>query len=179
MKNTIKVKIYGVNLGKIYKILKKNDVELFNISRPDYKTMYFEIKGKKLGIVKKCIINTSYSLEIIKHNGLFFILDFLRKKLGYVFGAMFFIIAVFCSNIFVSDIQVFGNESISTKDLLFCLETNGIKNGSNIFSIDIEQIKDVLLDKYNQISLISCIKKGNTIIINIKEKQSLDKDSIK
>lgn len=174
MSNLVRIKIYGVNISRLYKLLKKNEIEMFNIDREDYKTLYFDIKHTDTKKLFALLQNSCYNVSIAEKKGVIKFIDFLTKKLGYVIGTVIFCVVLIISSFYVSDIKIYGNNKIESKALLQTLSEINIKKGSMIGSIDTEVIKQKLLSTYPDISLISVIKKGTNIVINIKERQTND-----
>lgn len=169
-----KIKIYGVNISKLYKILKSNNIEMENIERIDYKTIYFVVFATKIKKLFAILKDSCYTITVIEYYGLIKYFQFFKKKLGYVIGSVLFLMVLIVSNFFVSSIKIYGNSILSSQTIMDVLKQNGIEQGKLISNIDEESIENLLSNQFEDISLISVIKKGTSIIINIKEKQSIN-----
>lgn len=169
-----RVKIFGVNIQKLYKLLKKNNIEMKNIERTDHKTIFFDVKVIKLKKLFAILSNSCYNISVQNYYGLMRYLDFFKKRLGYICGTIIFVTALCLSNLFVSDIKIYGTNSISIVEILIVLNNHGLSIGSIISKYNTEEIESILSKEFDTISLCSVIKKGTQIVVNIKEKQTLD-----
>lgn len=177
MKSLMRVNIHGVNISKLYKLLKNNQIVMKDICRKDYKTLIFATfacNQKKLIALLK---NSCYTITVEEYYGPKKWLNFFSKRIGYVVGAICFAVIMTLSNFFVTDIKIYGLNTINQQSVTKFLKDNGIAKGSFVQSIDPSKVSNALSSQFEQISLVSVIKKGTSIIINIKEKQSLSSDT--
>lgn len=172
----VRVKIYGVNLNKLYKLLNKNNIEIKNIQRLDYKNIVFDIKTSKLKKLFAILKNSCYNISVQDYYGLSKFLHFFKSNVGYLVGIVLFVVTILASNLFVSDIKIYGNSSVESNQIVQLLGKNNITHGTFLANISTQQIENLLTSNFDQISLCSVIKKGTQIIINIKEKQALLSD---
>lgn len=177
LKSLCRVKIYGVNISKLYKILKTNNIEMKDILRQDYKTIFFTIKAGKLKKLFAVLKNLCYTITVVEYYGLAKLIQFFKKRFGYIIGTAIFIVVICFSNVFVSDIKIFGTKNIDPIDIMLLLNKSGIKKGTFLNKFSTEDISSLLSSQFEDISLVSVIKKGTTVIVNIKEKQTIN-DSI-
>lgn len=175
MKSLVKINIHGVNIAKLYKILKKNNIAMFDICRKDYKTLIFTTYCANQKKLIALLNNSCYTISVEEYYGPKKWLNFFTKRLGYVVGAIFFAVVMICSNFFVTDIKIYGLSTLNQQNITQFLNQNGVHKGAFIGRVNAEQISASLSNNFEQISLVSVIKKGTSLIINIKEKQSLAK----
>ncbi len=175
MKSKVRIEIHGVNIGKLYKILKKNQIPMFDICRQDYKTLLFTTYCSNQKKLIALLANSCYNINVVEYYGLKKSINFFKKRLGYIVGAFIFALMLTFSNFFVTDIKIYGNSSLSQKEITAFLKQNGVYNGAWINKVKPDQLSMSLSNKFDKISLVSVIKKGTSLIINIKEKQSLTK----
>lgn len=175
MKSLVKINIHGVNIAKLYKILKKNNIAMFDICRKDYKTLIFTTYCTNQKKLIALLNNSCYTINVEEYYGPKKWLNFFTKRLGYVVGAIFFAVVMICSNFFVTDIKIYGLSTLTQQNITQFLNQNGVHKGAFISRVNAEQISASLSNNFEQISLVSVIKKGTSIIINIKEKQSVTK----
>ncbi len=169
-----RVKIHGVNISKLFKLLKKNNIEMFGIERTDYKTIFFTVKASKLKKLFAILKNSCYTISVEKYYGTIKYLQFFKKRFGYVIGAVVFASILILSNFFVSDVKVYGTKTISPAEILLTLEKSGLKKGAILSKFSTDEICAILDKNFENISLVSVIKKGTQVVINIKEKQTID-----
>lgn len=110
-------------------------------------------------------------IEILNkdHQG---IVGFLNKtilRLGVIIPIVIFMIFLFICNHFVFKYEIIGNELIPSGDVYEILEKNNIKGLLNKNKIDKTKIENEIME-LDKVSFVSVIVKGNTLIINLKEK---------
>ena len=168
MGGKVRIEVFGVNIDKLYKILKNNNIRMQNIERKDYKTLLFTTLSSNMKKLIAITSNSCYNIKVISHYGIAKITHFFKKHLGYLIGIFLFLSVITISNFYVSDIKIYGLSSIDEQQICLVLNQNGIKVGGLISSIESEKISSIISNEFKQISLISVMKKGTTIIINIK-----------
>jgi sporulation protein YqfD len=63
-----------------------------------------------------------------------------------------------------------GNQTHSSEEIIAVLSEKGVKTFDAINKNSNEEIEQIILDNFNEVSMVSVVKKGMTIVINIKEK---------
>lgn len=164
------VKVKGVNINRVYKLMIKNQVEVKNVRREDYKTITFNVKSKNIKKVFAILNNPCYNVSVEKSYGFFALLNFLKNRIGVIVAVFLFLGVSLANNFFVSSIRIFGNSTVSSSQIYHALEQAGARVGSNISSLDLDYCEEYLMTNIDEISLISIVTKGNTLVVNIKEK---------
>lgn len=173
MKNKMlfqRVKISGVNLNRLYKECQKNNISLFDINRINYKNIEVDIDKKDLAKVKQICKEQNYSIDTLKSFGLVKLFSQLKSRIGIIVGCFIFIFLAILNSFFVWDIKVYGNSRIETSQIISILNKQGIQVGKTFAKFDSNLLENSILNQLEDISLCSVVKKGNCIIINIKEK---------
>jgi|GEM_PF-3889719 len=174
----VAIKISGVNLSKIYKECEKQNITLYHVNRVDYKNIEFKVdisqKQKIFDIAK----SQNYRYEELQNFGINKVKLLAKNHIGIVVGILFFAVLLIFFSQFLWSIKIYGNEKISNEQIYAILKSNSVKVGSFSGSIDIEKLESEILNSLDDISLCSIIKKGTTLVINIKEKiHSADLDN--
>lgn len=175
MKNrakTIRVSLTGVNLNRVYSECKKQNIDLYNIDRIDYKNIEFDIDIKNKSILKGIAKGQRYEYKEKNNYGAVKFINFLKYRFGILIGIVFFVLINIITSFFVWNIQIIGNETVSKDAILKILESQKISIGKPIRNLDFVNIENEITNNMEEISLCSVIKKGTTIIVNIKEKIS-------
>ena len=170
LKNECRLKVEGVNIDKIYKILVKNQITMTNIDRPDYKILYFNISVKHLKRVLKLIENPSYKITICEYFGTSKLFHFLKERLAIILVAILFIVSISINNFLINNIEIYGNQLVSSEQVLLELESVGVRKYAFLSNVKTDYCEEIILEKFDTIGLVSVAKIGNTIVVNIKEK---------
>ncbi len=165
-KNESKFQISGLNQEKLLNEISKS-VTLFEVERKSktnssFKCSYFEHK-KVLKILK----NRGIKVESVTHDGLFCCIRKMLTCYGLIVAVVLFSIFYFVQNQFVIQFDVQGVDRLSSGEIVDFIKDNYSTVKSKI---DTDEIELALVENFSEISLASCIIKGQTLVINIKEK---------
>lgn len=161
-----KFTINALNQEKLFGNLSKKH-NLYEINRMDKKNTSFSCDFFKSRIVEKQL--NELGVEIIEKRdfGLYFwLLKVIRNYvliLAVLLGAVF----VGILNQYVLRYEVDGLETISKNEVVDFLKNEETNKKPQL---DEREIEKHLMAKFQEISLVSCVVKGQTLIVNIKEK---------
>lgn len=170
----LKVNLKGVNLNRVYKECKKNDIDMFDIDRKDYKNITFFIDKSNKQKLKKIAEQQRYEINFDKDFGAIKLKSSALLHVGLFIGAIIFVLANIFSNMFIWQIKIYGNSNVSNDDILSVLSKNDICVGKKIDAQALDGIEEQLTSQIDDISLCSVIKKGSTIIVNVREKSQTE-----
>ena len=181
MDNRIKIvsiKISGVNINRIYKECEKQNIVLYDVNRIDYKNIEFKVNYSQKQKVLDIAQSQNYRVEESQNFGINKAKTLAKNHIGIIVGFLFFAVFILFSSQFVWDIKIYGNDTIKSEQIIQILKKNNVKTGTFVGNIDIENLENEILNSLDDISLCSVIKKGTTLVINIKEKiHSADLDN--
>lgn len=170
----IHICLSGVNLNRIYRECEKNHIQLYNISRDDYKQIQFDISPKNKIAVRQIAKKHNYKYVEDTSKGFGKIMQFVKLRFGILLGVCLFLVLNFISGFFVWDIKIYGNQKVKTEEILSLLKTQKIQKGSIKNTQTLQTLEDEILNNFDDISLCSVMVKGTSVIINVKEKISVD-----
>lgn len=169
IKNSITYLVKGLNRDKFIKKISK-EITLYCVREIEYNLTEYKVDFFNEKKFEKALCENN--LEIIKKNkkGLYFIFKNMLFNYGFLVGITFSIIFLCLISGKYLGSHIYGNTSITNQEILKVIEDAGIKKFDSIAGIDTKQIENMLLDKIDNISMVSVIKKGNFLLLNIKEK---------
>lgn len=165
----VQISVSGMNIEKTLNSLAKQNVEFLNVVKSDYHTCSFEVRKKDVKSVSKFFDERNIKITSEKHFGFSGFLKLLRLRFGILIGIAVFLcfFGIFSNCIF--KIEVLGIEKMNEAEVLQKLEEYGVSKFRFIEKSN-KEIENVLSENFDEISLVSVVIKGNSIIINIKEK---------
>lgn len=166
--NHLTLNIEGVNLKRLLKNLYKNNIDVYDVNFVSYKNVQLTIKNKDYKKIKKYL--TDYRFNILNRYGLCYLKNYAIIHIGFVIGLFIFFMLNFFNNNFLSTIYITGNNRIANSDIISFLAENNIKTNTFFNNINTDALEINLENNFEDISLVSVIKKGTNLIINIKEK---------
>ena len=168
MKSGYRYTFKGVNTERLLNKMSA-DFELFDIKKDGTKGQFCISLSKDKKLCKQ-MKNFDIQIEQKRGFGILYHLLCLVKRYG-IMTAFFLAVAFFvvCSN-FVFGIKIMGIESISKTEVVQILKQNGFEKINKKSDIDTSKFEKALASNLKNVSLVSIIIKGNTLVVSIKEK---------
>lgn len=111
-----------------------------------------------------------YNINVEKIIGPMFWLLFCKRRVALVCCLLVCMITYFISLNFVWKIEIYGTSVIDTSQVTTQLQNCGVKVGTLLRDVDASNIEKTLYNNLGQIGLVSVVKRGSTVIVNIEEK---------
>ena len=163
-KSTFKIK--GLNIEKNLNILSKK-FAIYDTERIEKNLTQFSVDFRYYKNVKKELIKLGYEIVEEKNSGF---LPFIFKNLCN-FGAIFAILLAFILYTIQSPIilqyEILGTESLNKEEIVLFIEDNFSQNKNKLDTLEVE---NALYKNFEKISFVSVMVKGQTLVINIKER---------
>ena len=122
-------------------------------------------------------------VEVAERKGLPERLILLKARIGLVIGALLSVLLVFVSGLFVWDVQVSGNESLTESEILEELRACGFGVGSYLPSLRVREIENRVLMLSESIGWLSINVEGTVarvqVIEHLSENRNTEVDSSK
>lgn len=135
------------------------------------------LKDRNITDLQCAFFDKKYVFEFLKKNELEILsvadFGFLPKilhffcNLGYFFAIFVFLTLFFLQNQFIFCVEINGLETLSKREIV-----DTIQNSFSMKKCDlnVDEIEVLLIEKFEKISLVSCAIRGQTLIVNVKEK---------
>lgn len=166
LKNETKFRISGLNQEKVLNDLSKK-IPLFEIDRKakndtTFKCSYFDHKK-----VEKILKNKNVKIEAVSHGGFAHKLKKASTCWGLIVAVVLSTVLYFLQSNFVLAYEVTGVDKLSQTEVVEFLKSSFPHTKNRL---DTKSVEVGLVDKFHEISFASCMIKGQTLIVNIKEK---------
>lgn len=163
-----KVQYSGLNCSSFINYLIKNDIEIESVEK-GVKDLSFSIDYYNYRKLKKC--KSPYRIKIIKDGGIKSIFNTILKRIGILIGIVVVVVAQLVMGDRVVYINVLGGSN--QQQIKDAINEYGVKN---ISSLDKEDLEKYLVEKLNNLSLVSVKTSGNAIIVNVFEKDDSNEE---
>ena len=165
-KNQTKFHIHGLNqeklLSDLCKTVSLNEIERKEKNETTFECSYFEYKK-----VEKFLKNRNVKIVSIKHFGLAYNLKKILTSYGLILAVLLFSVFYFVQNQFILQYEINGVDRLSEIEVMDFVKENYSRQKNKI---SIDEIEMGLVDEFEEISFASCMIKGQTLVVNIKEK---------
>lgn len=175
VKGLITIEIDGFNVERLLNKIVKHRINIISCKRLTSNISEITIlDSDKIKLDK--LLKREYKVSISSTSKSNNIYKFLFGRYGFVVGV---IVAMICFTFLsgkVWSIKVTGIETINTYEIIELLNEVGIDKGVKMKEINTEEVESLILEKIQEVSLVSVIKIGSTIAVNIKEKVRNNED---
>lgn len=153
----------------------KNNINFWDLKRigADLKAKIKASEYKNLHSLAKA---ANSKVRICSKHGLPFFIFKHRKRWGVVVGISIFLAFLYCCSLYIWNINIIGNNSLSKEEIMSTLDSAGLSVGTLKSRINSSEIEESTMAKYDKISWMAVNIKGGTVDVEIKEK--LDKPEI-
>ncbi len=156
---------------KLINLCLKNNLPYGDTKRDGEGTVFI-FRLHNLGILSRLCRSEKIKIDVRKRGGIphFFFLG--RHRYGMLAGVICALLLLFFSQQFIWRIDVVGNESITTGEVLGFLEKYGLHTGTYIPNINADRIQNRMLIDSNDIAWVSVNVSGNTATVEIRERDA-------
>lgn len=168
IKGFVRFEIRGKNTINFLNSLIKKDIFIWNTSKIKNK-FYTNTSIKNYILLHKSAKEKKVKLKIIERNGLPFIINRYKHRLGILIGFISFILFLITMSQFIWVIEVHGNKKIDNNQLIKFISQKNIFPGKYRKNIDVKPIEQDILLNFKNISWISINIQGSKATIEINE----------
>lgn len=94
----------------------------------------------------------------------------LKKRPGIIFGGLLAFFLIYLSTFFVWSVRIEGNESISDGEIVRLLDQCGFREGILKSSVDVNEIQNLALARFHQLSFLSINLHGMVADVEVHER---------
>jgi len=128
------------------------------------------IRSSALQAFQAIAAENDFELEIVGKRGLPFLKTKVQRRIGFLGGAAFFVLALYVMSLFVWFIEVDGNKTVDTKQILQSAARNGLSQGSGKWRFSGSDIENAMLRELPRLTYVQCEIQGVKAHIKVVEK---------
>ena len=121
---------------------------------------------ENLFAINRNVWYNTYKIRRIKIGGGNYPFYYLLKNIGIAVGIIIFIASCFIADDFIFSFSFTGSGSVYEREIREYLENNGVRVYTRFSDVDLKRLEDALLSSNDNLSFVSCIKKGNRLVID-------------
>lgn len=176
MKGIIKVSIEGFFIERFINLCLQENIEIWELERIN--DGIINVKFSYTSYEKICDIAeiTKCKINILEKKGIPFIVKRYKHRKIVVALICIIVILITVTNMFVWNVEIFGDFSIPIEIVRNLLDENDIKVGGLKSNLDIDAAKLNILLARSDIAWVGINLKGNKIVVEIVQKELVDDD---
>lgn len=180
LNSQLEIKIKALNQEQIFETLRKQKVKVYALSRISKFETSFKVSVKNFNHTKDVLKKHNAEVLGVQKLGLAKLKEVLLARIFVVIAVLFCLGFYVAANFFVVQIKVMGTSVLSQNQIqTFLIEKGYFSSPSAKYSIESSKIELALVENFPQISMASVAVKGMSLVINIKEKQSISMEGQK
>lgn len=172
---SLTVRVVGLNVNRLLINLQKQNICAKNFKCESVKSICFDLSFNNFKKAKLFFKQNNLKFEIIKYYGVLFLFNYFKNNLGMAIGLIVSILLFAVSNLFIWQVKIYGEETLCEKEISDVLNVNLLSLKSNINSSELE---NKIYERLDKVSLCSVSVKGLTLIVNIKERITLNENEV-
>ncbi len=171
IKGTVRVKVRARYEERVINICTYLGIKFWNIERGGDGNLEFTTTiGGYRKLRRAAEKNGSFTVKPISRKGVPFLMWKVRKRYILLAGLGVFIFMMTISSMFIWQIEVRGNEKVSTEEILGALGELGVDIGTNTFKLNNRMIQNNMLLMIPELSWITVNTQGSRAVVIVREK---------
>ena len=175
----LRIQLTGADIAESLSLISQAGITVFNGDVIDELNALITIRKKEYKKLQNILKIRSDGYRIVKTEGLYWRLKQLYKRPILSVGLLVLIILNIYLPRRVLFLQVEGNSSVPTRQILEAAEKCGLKFGATRSGIRSEKIKNVLIEEIDQLQWVGVNTKGCVATISVKERNRIQETTTK
>lgn len=165
----VNISVEGYFIERFINICISKNVLLWNSKRKKSSFLYTNIGMRDFKKIKEIAKITKCRVKIQRKRGLPFLLNRYKKRKIFVISLAIILLLIFGTSNFVWNIEIIGNNTIETSEIMQDLNENGLKTGMIKQKINTKEIINNIRLKRDDIAWIGINIKGTNAIVSVVE----------
>lgn len=167
----VNISVEGYFIERFINICISKNILLWNLKRRKSSFLYVNVGMRDFKRLKQIAKKTKCRIKIEAKKGLPFILHRYKKRKIFLVLLLVILISIFTISNFIWNIEIKGNETIQSSEILEALSNNGASLGKLKQKIDTKQIINNLRLQRDDIAWVGIKINGTNLIVEIVEAQ--------
>lgn len=165
----VNISVEGYFIERFINICISKNILLWNMKRKKSSFLYTNIGMKDFRKMKEIAKITKCRVKIQRKRGLPFLLNKYKKRKIFAISLAVILLLIFGTSNFIWNIEIVGNNTIETSEIMKDLNENGLKTGMIKQKINTKEVINNIRLKRNDIAWIGVNIKGTNAIVSIVE----------
>lgn len=181
LKGYVVIRVEGLSLEKFINLTVSRGIYLWGIKRQSYTSLTAKISISGFRQLRGISRKVRCRVRIVDKRGLPFIMHRYRKRKMLTAGIFIFLLIIYGLSFFIWSVEVEGTEKVDPQEILFKLESLGVKPGAFKPHIDSMLLENQLIVSFPELSWASLEIRGSRAVLRVKEAvlppEVIDKDT--
>jgi len=169
LRGLIRIEAVGASPERLLNLCAVSSIPFWDADPIDEITMQMTIHRDNLKRLRSVTEKAQFDLTIVRKRGMPFFLRRFRKRYTLVFGVLLGTLMLMCSSLFIWDIDVTGNETVSSVTILNALDEAGVSLGTYWPSLVSDNIRSRVLVLVPELSWMTVNVQGSKAEVIVRE----------
>lgn len=165
----IKVNIKGKKQERLINMALARGIYIWGIKRIG-ENIQFRVRSNGLEALKNIAEESGHELEVISEEGLPFLKNIVKRRFGFLTGALIFILALYFMSSFIWFVEVIGNKNIKADQIIITAAKYGVYQGAAKWNFSRSEVEEAMLRDLSSLSYVKVGVKGVKVTIEVVEK---------
>lgn len=170
IRGTARLRVSGARPERMLNLLARYGIWFSQMERTDELSLCFTVLHRDLRRAQRLAADAYFDVEVLRHSGLPMLARRVKHRFALYIMPPLCILAVLVLSLFIWEIEITGNETISDAQILSVLDDHGIRVGSFGLCIDRELLRDKVISVLPKISWMTVNVKGCRAEVIIRER---------
>jgi len=170
LKGYLLVSVDGYFLERFINMCIRNEIFIWDIHKMGSAKMRVKMSVKAFRAIRPIAARTKSRVRIYRRRGVPFILHKYRKRRGIAIGLCLFIAMMMYFSMFISGVEIAGNEQIETEVIEKHLAEFGVRAGRRVSGVDIPMVQHQMMTEIPELSWIGINIRGSKVFVDIQER---------
>ncbi|NLB88144.1 MAG: sporulation protein YqfD, partial [Syntrophomonadaceae bacterium] len=130
----------------------------------------FKVSSNGLEALKNIAAESGHEVEVVSEEGLPFLKNIVKRRLGFLTGALIFILALYFMSSFIWFVEVTGNNNVTTNQIIITAAKYGVYKGAAKWNFSRSEVEEAMLRDLSSLSYVKVDIKGVKANIEVVEK---------
>lgn len=177
LRGSLRIRVSGLSVERFINSCSHKGIHIWDLS-PVGTHYDMNITIKDFKKLKPVIRKTRTKVMIIERTGFPFFINRYKNRKNFFPGFILCLFLIMFFTTYIWNIEITGNVSYSTEDILNFLNAINVKEGVKLKSIDCSEISHKIRQNYNDIIWVSSSVEGTNLKIHIKENNTSNNKNI-
>lgn len=165
----VNIKIEGYYIERFINICTTKQILLWNLKREDSITLHASVEVSNFKELRQICKKTKCKMKIEGKKGLPFTIKKYKKRKVFILFLILIIVSIITLSRFIWNIEVTGNETINTEEILALVEQEGLAIGKLKGGINTKEIINKIRLERDDVAWVGITIKGTNAVIEIVE----------
>lgn len=169
IKGYLQIEIEGFYIERFFNACTKQGIKLWGTKRKNNTSIITNIRIDDFRGIRNIAKRTKCSMKIKRKKGIPFIIKKYKNRKVFIFLFFILVLSIFALSNFVWNIEIEGNNLISSEEILEELNKNGIKQGELKYKINTQKVIEKMRLDDERISWIGIKLDGTNVKVSVVE----------